>query len=131
MKYIVVAVILAAAIGGYMFFRGSSAPAPAAPAEQKNFDNMTFVLSASFACADKTHFIAEFPQAESVQIILDGTVLRQVPKAYSTSGERYENSDWTYLFRGEGVTVTRKSNYASTTCSQPIDPNNAPVNFGD
>jgi len=45
--------------------------------------------------------------------------------------QTFEDASFKYVFAGEGVTVTDKAAGTSTTCSQPMDPNNAPVNFGD
>lgn len=90
-----------------------------------------FVLSASFSCADNAYFIAEFPDADSVNIIVDGAMVRTVPFSSDTAGQRYEDGSYAYVFAGEEVTVTNKLTNAVTTCSQPQDPARAPVNFGD
>lgn len=90
-----------------------------------------FVLSASFMCADgKTRFVAEFPTADSVVISRDGVTVRTLPRVEG-AGQRFEDSEYVYVFAGEEVEVTTKASASSVVCSQPSDPNLAPVNFGD
>ena len=120
----VLLVALVAALGAYFYYQG-------VPAGGVESTEGGFVLSASFACADNSYFIAEFPDANSVVISVDGTMVRTVPFANDTAGQRYEDDSIAYVFAGEEVTVTDKSTNATTTCSQPQDPNLAPVNFGD
>lgn len=88
------------------------------------------VVSVSFICPDKNHFIAEFPKDGEVNIIVLGDLARTVPKVAGV-GQRYEDNAYVYVFAGEEVNVTTKSTKKTITCTQPVDPNNAPVNFGD
>jgi hypothetical protein len=118
-------VALVAAVGAW-FYMNDGVPAGGVESTEDGF-----VLSASFSCADNSYFLAEFPDANSVNIIVDGTLVRTVPFANDTAGQRYEDSAYAYVFAGEEVTVTNKATGATTRCSQPSDPNLAPVNFGD
>lgn len=120
----VLAIALIAALGAWFYL--SDVPAGG---EESTEDG--FVLSASFACADNSRFIAEFPDANSVNIIIDGTVARTPVFTSDTAGQRYEDAEYAYVFAGEEVEVTNKATNAVTTCTQPFDPNLAPVNFGD
>lgn len=122
---IVLVVALVAALGAWFYFN-NGVPAGAVESTEDGF-----VLSASFSCADNSYFLAEFPDANSVNIIVDGTMVRTVPFVSDTAGQRYEDDAFAYVFAGEEATVTDKSTNATTTCSQPQDPNLAPVNFGD
>jgi len=122
MKNIIIATVIALLFigGGYYFSRTKTA----------DDASSEMLLSASFACADGTHFIAEFPDAASVRILVDGEVTRTLPKTEG-AGQRYEDGMYAYVFAGEGVSVTDLASGVMTTCAQPLDPNNAPVNFGD
>lgn len=88
------------------------------------------VLSASFSCKNGSYFIAEFATSTSVNIIVDGQLIRTVASVEG-EGQRYEDASRLYVFVGEEATLTNKTNNTTTTCIQPFDPNNAPVNFGD
>lgn len=121
----VLVVALVAALGAW-FYYSNGVPAGAIESTEDGF-----VLSASFSCADNSYFIAEFPDANSVNVIVDGTLVRTVPFSNDTAGQRYEDNAYAYVFAGEEVTITNKATTAVTTCSQPNDPNLAPVNFGD
>lgn len=92
--------------------------------------NNVWVPSASFACKDNTHFIAEFPNAQQLRVIVDGSVVRTLPRVNGL-GQRFEDASYTYVFAGEEASVTNKTTKKNTTCEQPKDPNNAPMNFGD
>ena len=92
--------------------------------------NNSMMPSASFSCVDKTHFIAEFPDDTKVNIIVNGSLARSLPRV-NGDGQRFEDASYVYVFAGEEATVMSKINKKTTTCSQPIDPNNAPMNFGD
>lgn len=118
-------VALVVALGAWLYYSNG------VPAGTIESTEDGFVLSASFTCADNSYFLAEFPDADNVNIIVDGEVVRTVPFASDTAGQRYEDDAYAYVFAGEEVTVTNKSTNAVTTCSQPQDPNLAPVNFGD
>jgi membrane-bound inhibitor of C-type lysozyme len=89
-----------------------------------------WIPSASFGCKDNTHFIAQFPNENTLGIIVDGKLVRAVPHV-SGDGQRYEDATYVYVFAGEEATVTNKAAKKTTTCEQPMDPNNAPMNFGD
>lgn len=93
-------------------------------------ENSQWIPSVSFGCKDGTHFIAEFPDENKLNVVVDGKVARTIPHTQG-SGKRYEDSAFVYVFAGEEVTVTNKIAKKSTTCEQPRDPNNAPMNFGD
>lgn len=82
-------------------------------------------------CADgRTRFVAEFPTADTVVISRDGVTVRELPRT-GDAPQRFEDAEYAYVFAGEGVTVTTKKSGATLVCSQPTDPNLAPVNFGD
>lgn len=87
-------------------------------------------LAASFMCEDDSYFIAEFPEEGRAEIIVDGTVTQTLTLTAGL-GQRFENDAFVYVFAGEEATVTNKATGYRYTCSQPVDPNNAPVNFGD
>lgn len=89
-----------------------------------------WIPSASFGCKDNSHFIAQFPNASTLGVVVDGKIVRTVPRV-SGDGQRYEDATYTYVFAGEEATVTNKAAKKTTTCEQPMDPNNAPMNFGD
>ncbi len=120
MKKIIIGAVAIAAMGGVAWYAYKKEAVPA--------DG--FLLSASMACADGTYFIAEFPSPDKVDIVVDGEAMRTLPLV-SGAGQRFEDADYVYVFAGEEATVTAKATGAVTTCGQPMDPNNAPVNFGD
>ncbi len=93
-------------------------------------DIQTQIISVSMICNDDSYFIAEFPTSTSLQVIVDGELVRTLPQVEGY-GYRFEDADYTYVFAGEGVAVTNKSTNIVTTCAQPFDPNLAPFNFGD
>ncbi|MEX0917869.1 MAG: hypothetical protein WDZ93_01830 [Candidatus Paceibacterota bacterium] len=98
--------------------------------EQMN-ERATPSAAVSFICADNSYFIAEFPEAfDRVSIIVDGEVVRTLPRV-DGDGQRFEDTQYVYVFAGEEVTVTNKADGSQTVCDQPFDPNNAPYNFGD
>lgn len=96
----------------------------------QNGANNGMVPSASFSCVDKTHFITEFPNDSKVNIFVNGNLIRTLPRV-NGDGQRFEDSSYVYVFAGEEVTVTNKTTNKITTCEQPMDANNAPMNFGD
>lgn len=109
---------------------GTASTTTGASGENANAAGGTqLVLSASFNCADNTHFVAEFP-ADQAQIVIDGKLVRTLPRV-NGAGQRYEDSAYVYVFAGEGAAVMNKATGGKTTCDQPLDQNNAPVNFGD
>lgn len=113
-----------AAAGGWYFYQNQGVPA-------ENAHDSGWVLSASFMCEDgSTRFEALFPNANEIQITRDGVNIRMLPLV-ERPGQRFEDSEYVYVFAGEEVTVTTKATQKSVICSQPVDPNNAPVNFGD
>lgn len=86
----------------------------------------------SFICQDGSYFIAEFsPDFSRLNIVVDGVTERSVTRI-NTDNTLYEyrGEGYTYLFAGEEARVTRPEG-SGTVCSQPLDPNNAPHNFGD
>ncbi len=88
-------------------------------------------IVASFRCDDNSSFIATFTAAmDKVTISSEGedNVFNHVA---STSGKKYENDMWTFLFKGETATVTFRKDGKTAICKPPFDPENAPVNFGD
>ncbi len=91
---------------------------------------MAYMLVASFTCADNSKFVAEFPNDDELEVHVDGVLVRKVPMV-PNAGQTYEDANYKYVFAGEEATVLNKANGRSTTCSQPVDGNNAPVNFGD
>lgn len=94
-------------------------------------DRSSPAVSVSFICSDNSYFIAEFPDAfDSVSIVVGGEVARMLPRV-DDDGQRFEDAQYVYVFAGEEVTVTNKTNGFQTVCDQPFDPNNAPYNFGD
>lgn len=87
------------------------------------------LTSVSFICGDGSHFIAEFPDdMRTLSVVIDGVTVRTL-SAVAGAGTRFANAEYTYVFAGEDVTVTAHN--FSTVCSQPLDPNLAPYNFGD
>ncbi len=98
--------------------------------QQKNIPNKKLILSASFGCDDSSHFIAEFKEINKVNIIVDGVITKTLPRT-DGDGQRFEDTSSIYVFAGEEVNVTNKATNKMTVCHQPLDPNNAPINFGD
>jgi membrane-bound inhibitor of C-type lysozyme len=126
MKALIAIVIVALlGIGWYAFNNHQTA---LKEADTQNPPSM--FLSANFNCVDNTHFIAEFPSANDVKIVVDGVTARILPKVPG-DGQRFEDGEYVYVFAGEEATVTEKTTGTTTTCAQPFDANNAPVNFGD
>lgn len=95
-----------------------------------SIESPTILFSASFACKDGTHFIAEFPDGEDSLVVITPNTALAYP-GMEGAGQKFEDDSFRYVFAGEEVTVTNKATNAVTTCSQPFDPNNAPANFGD
>ncbi len=93
-------------------------------------ENQNPTLSASFGCDDNSHFIAEFKEINKVNIIADGVTTKNLPRT-DGDGQRFEDASSIYVFAGEEVSVTNKATNKMTICHQPLDPNNAPINFGD
>lgn len=123
-KITVAFLVLVLVVVGWFAYRQYQSPKTETPSSEN------WALSASMACADGSHFIAEFPTANEVQIIVDGNIIRTLPLV-AGPGQRFENADYVYVFAGEEVNVTTKASGQTTACTQPNDPNNAPVNFGD
>lgn len=118
-KIIGIIIVLALIGGGWYVYQQNQEPAEEA-----------WTPSASFACDDGSHFIAEFPNEANVDIVVDGVVTASVPR-WSGDGQRFENDTHAYTFAGEQVVVVNKIEGNETTCSQPVDPNSPPMNFGD
>lgn len=94
-------------------------------------DQTESTITAPFRCDDDSSFVAEFPASmESVTIASEGET-NAFPNVASTSGKKYEDAGWTFVFRGETATVTDRTLKTTKTCNPPFDPDNAPVNFGD
>jgi hypothetical protein len=80
--------------------------------------------------------MAEFPDENTVKITYNTTAaynktfVGTLPRT-AGDGKRFENKDIAYIFAGEEATVTTKADNKTVTCTQPVDANNAPVNFGD
>lgn len=88
-------------------------------------------VALSFICENNQHFIGEFDiDFETLSVVENGEVTRQVPRTDEVI-MRFSNNDFEYTFAGEGVSVLNKSSNEETHCHQPLDPNNAPYNFGD
>ena len=123
MQRIIIAIVVAALLigGGYYLSERQRAQ------ENQNNESM---MSASFSCADQTSYVAEFPDGESVRIVVAGEVVRTLPRIEG-DGQRFEDDAYVYVFAGEEATVINKATGASATCTQPFDANNAPMNFGD
>lgn len=121
--YKIIIVVLAAIIllgGWYVFITRGPAEPPASAT----------LVSTSFSCADGTNFVAEFTKSNTLRILVAGDIARTLPRAEG-AGQRYEDAEYRYVFAGEEVEVTAKSTSQTTTCTQPFDPNNAPMNLGD
>lgn len=97
---------------------------------QEEVPEESWMLSVSMACADQNHFIADFRTDSEVDIVVNGETVRTVTRT-SDMPQTFENAEYKYVFVGEEAMVTTKATGAETTCSQPMDPNSAPVNFGD
>lgn len=121
-SFIVVAVLVVVVAAAFIY-KDTFAPPVAQVADQ--------AYQVSFLCDDTTHFIAHFTNSNTVQIDVDGTIVRELPHATSTSGTLYADSDWSLALRGETATVTRMLDNKSGACHQPFDPNLAPYNWGD
>jgi hypothetical protein len=94
------------------------------------------VLAASFDCKDGYHFMAEFPDENTVKITYNTGIKKQtdtetLTRTEGTEVKRFEDEGAIYTFAGEEAIVMTKSDRSFTTCSQPFDANNAPINFGD
>ncbi len=138
-NYIIGILVIALIIVGGVAIVSSMKSAPAAPAvatvnvntqAANDMANSGWMPSASFMCKDKTHFIAEFPSDSLLSVVVDGKVVANVPRI-SGLGQQYEDPSFTFVFAGEEATVVNKATKKTTTCTQPFDANNAPVNFGD
>ncbi len=125
-----VLLVLLAGAGWMLFGRGSDAALQEDAAAKRAAQNEATALSASMNCADGSHFVAEFPADDSLNILIDGNLVRKMPRVPG-DGQRFEDSDYLYVFAGEEAQVTTKATQAITTCTQPFDANNAPMNFGD
>lgn len=124
---VAIAILLIGGAGWYWYGTQS----PRAPIEPQMNSETVEAFSASFLCADgRTRFEATFPDATKVDLARDGVVFRTLPRVEG-AGERFEDDEYTYIFAGEEVEVITKATNSTITCSQPIDSENAPVNFGD
>lgn len=126
-KFLMLVVIIAVAAGAYYALMNGGKGG----ADLRIADGQEMELSASFMCDDGSHFVAEFPTMNTVTIVVDGTITGVLPQVASTSGKKYENLEWIYTFRGETAKAEHKVTTNITSCKQPFDANNAPVNFGD
>ncbi len=121
---ILILICFVVVLGAFLYIEEVEAPVI------DNASESEWLLAASFMCLDGTNFIAEFPSSESVDIYVDGSLVRTLPLVEG-DGQRYEDQSYAFVFAGEEATVLSKEDNVTTTCSQPLDANNAPVNFGD
>jgi len=120
-RLIIAALAIAILIGGWyaLVTRGpAEAPLPEA------------LMSASFSCTDGSSFVAEFTEGDMLRVLVAGELVRTLPRVEG-DGQRFENEEYLYVFAGEEASVTDKGTGIETTCTQPLDQNNAPANFGD
>lgn len=116
---IVILVILGAGLAYIFLTKKEDSPVV------QNTDS-SLMLSASFVCKDGSDFRAEFPDHNTVKINSSNfRILSRVDGA----GKRFEDQNSIYVFAGEEATVTNKKTNQTTTCEQPSDPDNAPINF--
>lgn len=87
-------------------------------------------ISASFRCDDNSSFVADFTASMDEVTISSEGESNVFPKTASTTGKKYENAGWTFVFSGEGAKVTESATGKTKTCKQPVVPNKAAVNFG-
>ncbi len=120
-KLIILGIIIVIAIITGLFAGKSGAPGQT---------DATVENSLSFICDDTSYFLAEFMSDKTLNIFVDGTLARTVVKE-DVDREQYEDETYSYIFAGEEVTVANKEKRTLVTCHQPVDPNNAPYNFGD
>ncbi len=86
-------------------------------------------MTASFRCDNQSSFVVTFTMNEV--IIESEGESNTFAMGTSTSGQVFEDANWSFLFKGETVTVTDKKLNTKTTCTQPFSSENAPMNFGD
>jgi membrane-bound inhibitor of C-type lysozyme len=92
----------------------------------------TPLWTATFTCENDPHgFTASFPDSMKEVIIASEGEENVFPAVTSESGKKFEGTNWSFLFRGETVTVTDKMSKTTKTCTQPFSNENAPMNFGD
>jgi membrane-bound inhibitor of C-type lysozyme len=84
----------------------------------------------SFMCDDTSYFVAEFMSDKTLNILVDGNLVRTLMKE-DVDRQQYDDETYSYIFAGEEATVANKEKRTIVTCNQPFDPNNAPYNFGD
>lgn len=108
------------AIAGYVIYRNYA-----------DRDSMTGT-GISFICSDQTYFMADFSADFSeLEVVVDGETVRTVPRVSGEALYEYEDDGFRYVFAGEDARIINLADNAEVTCSQPMDPNNAPYNFGD
>ncbi len=87
----------------------------------------------SFNCAEGDSFIAEFSfDMTKLNVVIGGEVKYTLNNTGDESVPyRFGDSERQYTFAGEEVTVSDINSGTDTVCTQPLDSNNAPYNFGD
>lgn len=110
-------------LGGYVIYSNSGTSG----VEEKMGDQV------SFNCAEGESFIAEFSfDMTKLNVVIGG----EVKYTLNNTGDenvpyRFGDNERQYTFAGEEVTVTDINSGTDTVCTQPLDANNAPYNFGD
>lgn len=122
---VIIAVVVVAGVGWFLYNRPANTLPPTPESETDSW-----TLSASMACEDGFNFIAEFPEEDQVRILVNGNVFRTLPRV-AGAGQRFEDDMYAFVFAGEEASLTIKADGRNVICRQPLDPNNAPVNFGD
>jgi len=87
----------------------------------------------SFVCEDQNDFIAEFSHDMSIlNVVIEKEVRYTLPNIGNEAvPHRFGDSEREYTFTGEEAIVTNLDTGDGTVCTQPLDPNNVPYNFGD
>lgn len=87
----------------------------------------------SFNCSPNNSFVAEFSfDMAKLNVVQNGEVKYTLPNiGNEDTPYRFGNSDMEYTFVGEEAIVTDLKTGENKVCSQPLDQNNAPYNFGD
>ncbi len=110
-------------LGGYVIYTNNSSNG----VEEKMGNQV------SFNCTEGDSFIAEFSfDMAKLNVVVGGEVKYTLP---NTGDEnipyRFGDSERMYTFAGEEATITDLQSGTDTVCTQPLDSNNAPYNFGD
>ena len=88
---------------------------------------------APFLCDDASQFTASFDASmKRARIVISGTVVKTVALVPGTTSKVYSDGGATlFNFKGENVTISNPKLPKNVVCHPPLDPNNAPMNFGD